>query len=309
MRCLLLLVLAACALPARADIALRDDSGAEVRLKEPARRIVSLAPHITEILFAAGAGDRVVGTVQYSDYPQAASRIARIGGYENVDLEAILALRPDLVIAWQTGNSPSDLELLKRRGIPLYLSEPDRIEDVAGNLEQFGRLAGTSSAAAPAAQAYRARLAELRQRYSSRAQVRTFYQIWGDPPITVGGSQIIGSAIRLCGGVNIFGHLTPMAPTVSVEAVLAANPEVIVASGADATRPDWLDAWRRWPQLIAAARDNLFFIAPDLIQRHTPRLLDGAEQLCRDLETARQRRPAGRESATRSVPAGAPSVQ
>jgi iron complex transport system substrate-binding protein len=308
-RCLLLLVLAACALPARADIALRDDSGAEVRLKEPARRIVSLAPHITEILFAAGAGDRVVGTVQYSDYPQAASRIARIGGYENVDLEAILALRPDLVIAWQTGNSPSDLELLKRRGIPLYLSEPDRIEDVAGNLEQFGRLAGTSSAAAPAAQAYRTRLAELRQRYSSRAQVRTFYQIWGDPPITVGGSQIIGSAIRLCGGVNIFGHLTPMAPTVSVEAVLAANPEVIVASGADATRPDWLDAWRRWPQLIAAARDNLFFIAPDLIQRHTPRLLDGAEQLCRDLETARQRRPAGRESATRSVPAGAPSVQ
>jgi iron complex transport system substrate-binding protein len=292
-RSLFLLVLVSYALTAQADIALRDDSGAEVRLRQPARRIVSLAPHITEILFAAGAGDRVVGTVDYSDYPQAASRIARIGGYQNLDLETILALKPDLVIAWQTGNSRGDLELLRRMGIALFLSEPDRIEDVAGNLEQFGELAGTSSVAGPAAAAYRARLAELRQRYSSRPQVRMFYQMWADPPMTIGGRQIIGSAIRLCGGVNIFGHLNLMAPVVSVEAVLAADPEVVVASGLDATRPDWLDSWRRWPQLTAAARDNLFFIAPDLIQRHTPRLLDGAEQLCRDLETARQRRPPG----------------
>jgi iron complex transport system substrate-binding protein len=293
-RSLFLLVLAACGLPAQADISLRDDTGAEVRLKEPARRIVSLAPHITEILFAAGAGDRVVGTVDYSDYPQAAGRIARIGGYQNLDLETIFALKPDLVIGWQSGNSQTELEPLKRRGIPLFLSEPDRIEDVAGNLEQFGELAGTSSVARIAAAAYRARLEQLRQRYSSRPPVRTFYQIWADPPMTVGGSQIIGSAIRLCGGVNVFGHLTSMAPTVSFEAVLASDPEVIVASGMDQTRPDWLDTWRRWPQLTAAARDNLFFIPPDLIQRHTPRLLDGAEQLCRDLETARQRRSAER---------------
>jgi iron complex transport system substrate-binding protein len=291
---LLVFVLAATALAARADIAVRDDSGAAVRLEKPARRIVSLAPYITEILFAAGAGDRVVGTVDYSDYPPAANRISRIGSYTNPDVESIVALKPDLVIGWQTGNSPSDLEPLKRLGIPLFWSEPDRIEDVAGNLEQFGELAGTSSVAGPAAAAYRSRLAELRQRYSARAPVRTFYEIWHEPPTTVGGGQIIASAIRLCGGVNIFGELTLMAPVVSVEAVLAADPEVIVASGADEARPDWLDAWRRWPQLTAAARDNLFSIPPDLIQRHTPRLLDGAEQLCRDLETARQRRPADR---------------
>jgi iron complex transport system substrate-binding protein len=290
-RSLLLWVLAACAPAARADILLRDDGGAEVRLKQAARRIISLAPHITENLFAAGAGDRVVGAVDYSDYPQAASRIARIGSYTNLDLETILALKPDLVIGWQSGNSPTDLEQLKRLGVPVFLSEPDRIEDVAGNLEQFGELAGTSSLARPAAAAYRAHLDDLRRRYSDRPPVRTFYQIWADPPITVGGRQIIGSAISLCGGVNIFSDLALMAPVVSVEAVLAADPEVIVASGADATRPAWLDNWRRWPQLTAAARDNLFFIPPDLIQRHTPRLLDGAEQLCRDLETARQRRP------------------
>jgi iron complex transport system substrate-binding protein len=291
-RRLLVLLLAACALPARADIAVRDDSGAQVRLKQPARRIVSLAPHITEILFDAGAGDRVVGTVDYSDYPQAASQIARVGSYTELDLETILALKPDLVIAWQSGNPLSQLEPLKQLGIALFLSEPDRVEDVAASLEQFGELAGTSDVARPAAAAFRARLADLRQRYSGRAPVRTFYQMWSEPLLTVGGGQIIGSAIRLCGGVNIFEQLSAMAPEVSLEAVLAADPEVIVASGMDTARPEWLDNWRRWPRLTAAARDNLFFIPPDLIQRHTPRLLDGAERLCRDLQTARQRRPA-----------------
>lgn len=290
---ILFFALAAVALPARADISLRDDSGAEIHLKEPARRIISLSPHITEILFAAGAGDHLVGVVEYSDYPPAAKALARIGTYTNLDLETIVALKPDLVIGWLTGNSLSEVEPLKRLGIALFWSEPDRIEDVANTLEQFGKLAGTSGIAEAAATTYRARLADLRQRFSSRPQVRTFYQIWDDPPMTVGASQIIGSAIGLCGGVNIFGNLTPMAPVVSVEAVLAADPEVIVASGMDETRPAWLDVWRRWPQLTAVVRDNLFFIPPDLIQRNTPRLLDGAEQLCRDLQMARERRPAG----------------
>ncbi len=293
MRALLAVMLAAiCIVPARADIAVRDDSGVEVRLKQPAHRIVSLAPHITEILFAAGAGDRVVGTVDYSDYPEAAKRIARIGTYTRLDLETIVALKPDLVIGWQSGNELDHLERLKRLGIPVFLSQPDRIQDVAEDLERFGRLAGTDSVATAVAAAFRARLADMQQRYSDQPPVRTFYQIWPDPLMTVGGRQIIGSAIRLCGGVNIFGQLTQLAPAVTVEAVLAADPEVIVASGTGEARPDWLDHWRRWPQLTAAARDNLFFVPADLIQRQTPRLLDGAEQLCRDLQIARQRRPA-----------------
>jgi iron complex transport system substrate-binding protein len=293
MRALLAVMLATIGIvPARADIAVRDDSGVEVRLKQPAHRIVSLAPHITEILFAAGAGDRVVGTVDYSDYPEAAKRIARIGTYTRLDLETIVALKPDLVIGWQSGNELDHLERLKRLGIPVFLSQPDRIQDVAEDLERFGRLAGTDSVATAVAAAFRARLADMQQRYSDQPPVRTFYQIWPDPLMTVGGRQIIGSAIRLCGGVNIFGQLTQLAPAVTVEAVLAADPEVIVASGTGEARPDWLDHWRRWPQLTAAARDNLFFVPADLIQRQTPRLLDGAEQLCRDLQIARQRRPA-----------------
>lgn len=285
--------LAACLLlPARAEVSVRDDTGAEVRLAAPARRIVSLAPHMTETLFAAGAGERIVGTVQYSDYPEAARRLPRVGGYSRLDLEAVAALRPDLVVAWQSGNSAGNIARLRALGLPLYVSQPNRIEDVASEIERLGVLAGTVPSAAQAARAFRERLAGLRARHAGRPVVRTFYQVWSTPLTTIGGQQIISDAIRLCGGENIFGHLEPMAPTVSAEAVIAANPEAIVASGMGEARPDWVDAWRRWPAMTAVARENLFHIPPEILQRHTPRMLDGIERLCAALDTARARRPA-----------------
>jgi iron complex transport system substrate-binding protein len=273
-----------------AEVMVRDDAGNDVRLPAPAQRIVSLAPHITEDLFAVGAGDRVVGTVDYSDYPPAAKKIPRIGGFTRLDLEAIVALRPDLVIAWQSGNAAAQVERLRAIGLPVFVTQPDRIEDVASDLERLGALAGVQASAKAAADAFRTRLAALKARYSARPPVRTFYQVWNQPIMTVGGKQIISDAIRICGGDNIFGQLSVMAPTVSEEAVIAANPEVIVASGMGEARPDWVDYWRRWPQLTAVVRNNLFFIPPDIIQRHTPRLLEGTERLCAFLETARQRR-------------------
>jgi iron complex transport system substrate-binding protein len=275
---------------ALAEIAVPDDTGAIVRLSRPARRIVTLAPHLTETLFAAGAGDRLAGTVDYSDYPEAARRVPRVGGYSRIDLEAVIALKPDLIVAWQTGNAAADIAALRGFGFPIYVSQPGRLEDVAAEIERLGRLAGSSETADAAARRLSARLAALRERYGGRPVVRTFYQIWKQPLSTVGGGQIISSIIRLCGGKNVFGELQAAAPVISVEAVLAADPEVIVASGMDEARPEWLDDWKRWPALTAVARDNLFFIPPDLIQRHTPRLLDGAEQLCAHLETARSRR-------------------
>jgi iron complex transport system substrate-binding protein len=285
-----ILLLALCVGIAHAEVVVRDDAGNDVRLPAPAKRIVSLAPHITENLFAIGAGDRVVGTVQYSDYPQAAKKITRIGGFSHFDLEAVVALRPDLVIAWQSGNRAAQVERLRAVGLPIFVTQPNHIEDVAVDLERLGVLAGTQPTADAAAGAFRARLATLKQRYSSRPAVRTFYQVWNQPIMTVGGQQIISDAIRICGGDNVFGQLTTMAPTVSEEAVIVANPEAIVASGMGEAKPEWVEYWRRWPQLIAPARNNLFFIPPDLIQRHTPRLLDGTERLCGFLETARERR-------------------
>jgi iron complex transport system substrate-binding protein len=153
-------------------------------------------------------------------------------------------------------------------------------------------LAGSPAIASDAARQFRQRLAGLQQRYGARPPVRTFYQIWKQPLMTVGHRQIISDVIQLCGGENVFGRLPTMASAVTVEAVIAANPEAIVASGMDEARPEWLDDWKRWQSISAVARGNLFFIPPDLIQRHTPRLLDGAERLCQHLETARSRRPA-----------------
>lgn len=284
-------ILALASFSVHAEIVVRDDTGATVRLATPASRIVSLAPHVTETLFAAGAGARIVGVVDYSDFPPAAQQLPRVGGYSKLDLEAIAVLKPDLAVGWASGNSPAHIEKLRALGIPVYLVQPERIDDVAANLERYGALAGTAAVARGAAASFRNRLAELRKKYGTQPKVRVFYQIWKQPLTTVGGGQVISDAIRLCGGENVFADLKPLAPKISIEAVLAADPEVIIASGMGESRPEWVDDWRQWANLTAVKRDNLFFIPPDLIQRHTPRLAEGAARLCEQLETVRGRRP------------------
>lgn len=278
---------------AHAELVFKDDTGREVRLKVPARRIVTLAPHTTELIYAAGAGDRLIGTVEYSDYPPAAKKVPRVGSYDRFDLEAISALKPDLILAWETGNPAAQVEKLKALGLTVYVSQPNRMEDVAGQLERLGQLAGTEATANAAAAQFRQRLETLRRNNAGKPKIRVFYQIWISPLMTVGGPQIITSAIQLCGGENVFGHLTQMAPTVSVEAVLAADPEAIVATGMGDARPEWLNDWNRWTRMTAVRRGTLFHIHPDLMRRHTPRILDGAEKLCVYLDIARSRRPAG----------------
>ncbi len=278
---------------AHAQVTVTDDAGREVRLAAPAQRIVALAPHVTEVLFAAGAGTNVVGAVEYSNYPEAANAIPRVGGYSNVDMEAVAALRPDLVIAWKSGNRSVHLDKLEALGIPVYVNEARSFEGVARSIEVFGRLAGTHEQARIAADTFRQRKQVLEQQHAQRPPVRTFYQIWNQPLQTVNDEHLISDVIRLCGGQNVFGGLAQLAPRIGVESVLAADPEVIVASGMGEARPEWLDEWRRWPALRASRSNNLFFIPPDLLQRHTPRILDGAEQLCGFLEEARARRGGG----------------
>ncbi|MDR3352701.1 MAG: cobalamin-binding protein [Zoogloeaceae bacterium] len=275
---------------AQGEIVVRDDVGHEIRLAHPARRIVSLAPHATETLYAAGAGHALAGAVAFSDYPPAARSLPQVGNYTRLDLEAILNLKPDLVIAWESGNPPAQLAKLRAFGIPVFVTQPNTMEDIARQLEAYGRLAGTEALAGRAAAEFRARLARLAATYSGRSPVRVFYQIWKGPLFTVGKPQIITRAIQLCGGVNIYGHLEQMAPTVSLEAVLAADPEAIVATGMADARPEWLDDWKLWPRLAAVRYGNLFHINPDIMQRHTPRLLEGTETLCQQLETARKNR-------------------
>jgi iron complex transport system substrate-binding protein len=277
---------------AHAELVFKDDTGQEVRLKAPAKRIVTLAPHAAESLYAAGAGDRLVGTVEYSDYPPEAKKVARVGGYSRVDLEAVVALKPDLVIAWQSGNNMAQVDKLKALGLTAYVFQPNTMEDIADQLERLGQLAGSELSAHAAAESFRQRLGKLQSSNAKKSKVRVFYQIWKAPLMTVGGPQIISDAIRLCGGDNVFGNLGQMAPTVSVEAVLEADPEAIVATGMGDAKPEWLHDWDKWTRMTAVKRNNLFHINPDIMQRHTPRILDGTEKLCAHLDVARSRRPA-----------------
>ena len=272
--------------PAWSDIRVLDDAGHEIVLQRPAQRIVSLSPHITELLFAAGAGGSVIGVSAYSNYPAAAAGLPRISSGGSLDMEAIFALQPDLVVAWQSGNPELQVERLRSLGMTVFLSEPRRLEDIPDTLRKLGKLAATSAPAFARAALFEKRLEGLRKRYSRRPQVSVFYQIWEKPLMTLNGEHMISDVMQSCGGRNVFAALPVLAPQIDVEAVLVANPDVIV-TGEDAGDSGMLEAWRRWPELQAVNRGQLYSIQRDLLVRHTPRILDGVEHLCKILEKAR----------------------
>jgi iron complex transport system substrate-binding protein len=286
-RAALLSLLLACG-AAFGQVRVQDDYGGAVELASPARRIVSLSPHLTELLYAAGAGERLVGAVEFSDFPPAAKALPRVGGDAGIDVERVLALRPDLVVAWPNVGSVRTVNQLQQLGLPVFRSEPRALDDIASTLERLAVLSGTTSDGRRAAEAFRARVGALEKRYAGTRKVRVFYQIWDRPLLTVNGQHVITRVVELCGGENVFAALPLLAPEVDREAVLRADPDVILASGSGGDPPAWLDGWRRFPGLRAAARGHLYSIPPDVIQRHTPRILEGAEQVCAVLERVRE---------------------
>lgn len=267
-----------------------DDLGRNVCLQQPAQRIIALSPGATELVFAAGAGEKMVAAVSFSDYPPAAKKLPRVGSYNRLDMEAILALKPDLIIAWRSGNPQSQTEQLASMSVPVYFSEPRRFEDVSSTLERLATLAGTESVGKGAADTLRSGIEALRVRYASASPVSVFYQIWDDPLMTINGEHLISEALSVCGGVNIFAELPALAPRISTEAVLEKNPEAIVAGGMGEENDDWLKPWQAFQSLQAVQRDNLFFVAPSDLQRPSPKMLVGTRALCTHLESARARR-------------------
>lgn len=242
---------------------------------------------MTELLFAAGAGENVVGVVSYSDYPPAAVKIKNIGSHTNFDIEAILALKPDLVVAWKSGNSTESLNKLRSLGLVVFISEPRKFRDIATNIERLGLLSNTQKTAQRASNEFNKTYLKLKEKYAGAREVRLFYQIWNQPVMTVNGEHLISDVIRLCGGQNVFADLPTLAPKLDIEAVIAADPEVIIANGTGNKRPDWLDRWNKWPHLQAVKNNNLYFIHADLMSRHTPRILLGAKRLCEILDEVR----------------------
>jgi iron complex transport system substrate-binding protein len=257
-----------------------------VCLAEPAQRVVSLSPGATELLFSAGAGDRLVAVSAWSDYPAEAADLPQVGDSNRLDLEAIVSLAPDLVVAWVDGNSRSQLERLSDLGIHVFWLAPRTFDDIAAAVSDLALLTGLPDLGNERAEAFRADMAALESQYADARPVKVFYQIWDQPLMTVNREELISKAISLCGGVNVFGELPRLVPRISREAVLEANPEAIITAGSSDDR-QWLEAWREFPGLAAVAAGNLFLEPPDLLARPTLRMAEGAMHLCQTLEQAR----------------------
>lgn len=260
-----------------------------MRLPVPAARIVTLAPHLAEIAHAAGAGEKLVGVALYSDFPESVRGLPRVGDAARVDPESILLLKPDLVLAWKSGNQTSDVARLEQLGLTVFVSEPVRLSDISRLIRSVGALAGTRTAAERAAASFESEIDELRKRYSQKTALRVFYEIWHRPLLTVNGAHMISDILRLCRGVNVFADLPMLTPAVSVEALLAAGPDVIVGGGSGVDARKFAEQWHGSP--VPALRDMpLIHVPPDEIQRATPRIISGARAVCAGLERVRASR-------------------
>lgn len=283
-----------------APIVAVDDAGHELRLERPPTRIVTLAPSLTELVFAAGGGAAVVATDSSSDHPAEARALPRIGDAARIDVERVLALKPDLVVVWRHGNTHRELDQLAAAGVRLFSLEPQRLDDVARAVERLGTVLGTEAVARPAAAAMRETLAALRRRHAGAAPVRVFYQVWASPLMTINRRQIVSEVIELCGGQNVFAGLGPLVPQVAVESVLALDPEAIFTAderGRTALIRRDADAgafatWRRHPRLAAVQGRWLYTLNGDAISRQGPRIVDGATAVCGALDELRRERVA-----------------
>lgn len=265
-----------------------DSEGNRISLPEPARRIISLSPHITELLFAAGAGEYIVAVTDYSDYPPAARKIERIGNAQRVDMERLVSLKPDLVVAWTSGNSAGDIAAIRRIGIPVFYSDPKHLEDIPAQLNNLAKLTATKKTAARSSAIYSKKYEKLlaARRRGNRNnrntnKVSLFYQLWRQPLMTVNRNHLINDVIELCGGENVFASSAAMTPVVEIESIIAANPRVIVAS--NVTRSELISAWKKWPAIDAVKKGRFVVIPADLIHRPGPRIIQAAELMCREI--------------------------
>mgnify|MGYP000707439160 CR=1 FL=1 len=286
MRSLMLLLLCM-TLPAAGAVVAVDDNGQEVRLEQPTQRIISLAPNITEVLFYIGAGEQIVGADEYSNYPEAAKSILRVNNHAAANYELILSLKPDLVIAWQSGNGDKIINPLRKLGIPVFVVETSKMEAIPNLFRRFGQLTGNRDKAEQLADNFSQRLKALGAAQINKPLVRTFYQIWDEPLITLNGKHMVSDVITLCGGENIFADAVPLVPYVNIESVVAADPQMIIAGGSQEEQPLWYSSWKQWRGISAVINKHIYLVPSDLMQRHSARILEGAEMMCDYMDRAR----------------------
>jgi iron complex transport system substrate-binding protein len=282
-----------------------DDAGRSVDFARPPQRVVTLAPNLTEFVYAVGAGATLVGTMDTSNYPEAATRVPRIGDYQRLDVERILSLKPELVLVWYHGNQGRELAQLEAAGIRLFYLEPRSVDDVARDLVRIGALLGHAAEGEARAAALNRDFAALRARYAHAPPVSVFFQVWAQPLMTLNGQHLTSDLLALCGGVNVFGALSALAPQISMESVVAADPEAIFGTRrVDDAQPRWrrepqrdgFRMWQRFGELTAVRRSWFFTVPGDLVTRQGPRAIEGARAVCGALDQVRAERrvPAGR---------------
>lgn len=255
---------------------------------QTATRVISLAPHLTELMYSIDAGDLLVAVSEFSDFPAAAKKLPHIGNAGAIDLEKIVTLKPDLILAWKSGTAASHIERLHKLGIPVAVFDFRRVEQIADGITRLGKLTGKPAKAVTVRQDFLKRLHALEKIYSNRKRVSVFYQLWSQPIMTINGDHMLSDMISICGGTNIFSNLGSLVPVVEPESVIQRAPQVIVGSASVDTRPSWIDHWRRWPSIPAVRNNQLYVIERDTLVRQSTRVLTGLEQLCRDIDRARQ---------------------
>src|ERR1700730_4961368 len=276
-----------CASAAAAGVVIvSDDTGRTVTLPSTPTRIISLAPGATEMLFAAGAGQHVIATVQYSDEPAAAKQVPRIGDVVAIDMEKLVALRPEVAVVWPGGGNPAQIEEIGRMGIPLYRQQVNALADLPWSLSPPGGLRGKRAGAGQAARNIEGRLANLSQTYGGGRHPSVLLQVWNHPIYTVGGTHLISDALTLCGARNVFGDLRDLSPAVDVEAVVARNPDIIVAAAPPGAGTEWLADWRRFTTLRAVRTGNLIAFEDQRLTRLGPSVVTATEALCKVLASA-----------------------
>ncbi|WP_252178691.1 cobalamin-binding protein [Endozoicomonas sp. 4G] len=274
------------------EICVADDLARKVCVPELVKKIISLSPGSTELIYAAGAGKQLVAVDDHSDYPPAVAKIPRIGGFPNISVEAIAAMKPDVVVAWAGGNSPKVTSKLESLGITVFYIDPLSFPDIASVIRRLGKLFGTSAVADKEAKKFLARYQAIKKHYQVKKPVTVFYEIWDKPLMSISNDQIIGQVIALCGGQNIYADSKVRVPQVTMESLLSKNPEVIVSSNNLKDGKTIEARWSQWSDLRAVAQHYLFTVEANLISRPSPRVLDAAESLCQQLESVRKESPA-----------------
>ena len=264
-----------------------DDENNTVTLDRPAQRVITLAPSLTEMIYSIGAEDSLVATVQFSDFPAIAKTKPRIGNYERFLMERLLSFQPDLVIAWLSVNNGQQLKQLEKLGIPVYRSGPQELSDISRTIKNLGILVGQQDSSNQVANKFDNRLERLRDNNKHKRVLNAFYQVWHKPIYTVNGKDTISKIMRLCRLKNVFENALVLAPKVTVESVVKHNPEIIIAGDNSSGPPEWVKMWSSWPTIRAVENNNLFHIDPDLIHRQSVRILDAAEIMCKQADTAR----------------------